>query len=79
MRVLLSDDHALPSAVCREIYQCDDIDRLTASSRWRNRVFRIDNEFDDGGAHIDATLPGFIEAVVKPYRTIPVGRGYGAS
>jgi hypothetical protein len=65
----VSDNHALPSAVNDGLYRADDIDRLAASPRWRNRVFRIDNSVDDGGARVDARLQSFIEAILDSYRT----------
>jgi hypothetical protein len=68
VRLLVSDNHALPSTISQELYRADDIDRLTGSPRWRDRIFRIDNSVDDGGARIDARLQSLIERVVGSYR-----------
>jgi hypothetical protein len=58
----------LPSNVERSIYQADNINRLMASPRWRDLVFRIENDIDDGGGQINVTLDQFIDKVVGSYR-----------
>ncbi len=68
VRLLLSDDHALPSAVDQDLYRVDDLDRLTASSRWRDRIVLIDNDLDDGGARIEKCMQALIHDLVEDYR-----------
>jgi dephospho-CoA kinase len=63
-----SDNHMLPSNVERSIYPADNINRLMISPRWRDLIFWIENDIDDGGCKINASLDQFVEKVVSSYR-----------
>jgi hypothetical protein len=63
-----SDNHRLPSAAERSLYLSDDIEQLERSPRWRDRMLRIDNDLDDGGAKIKAAIDDLMSKVVDPYR-----------
>jgi hypothetical protein len=62
----LSDNHLLPTSAERALYAADGLDRIKASAHWRDRIFEIDNELA-GGAHVDAKLNEFVNAVISPY------------
>jgi hypothetical protein len=62
----LSDDYVLPSAA-RTLYCADDLADLRESREWRQRIFPIENNFDDGNDRIDSALDTFVQAVIKPY------------
>jgi hypothetical protein len=62
-----SDNHRLPSSAAHGLYATDDIGCLEASPHWRERIHRIDNDINDGGAKINAKLDQFIAAVIAPY------------
>jgi hypothetical protein len=62
-----SDNHRLPSTVEHCLYAADDVARLEASPHWRDRILRIENDVDDGGAKINAKLDDFLAAVIAPY------------
>jgi hypothetical protein len=62
-----SDNHRLPSTAERSIYPTDDIAQLERSPHWRNRILRIDNDLDDGGAKINAAIDDFKAKVIDPY------------
>jgi hypothetical protein len=64
-----SDNHPLPSTAERTLYVSDDFSRLASSPRWRDHIFRIDNDVDDGGAKVQSGLSQFIAQVTDPYRT----------
>jgi hypothetical protein len=63
-----SDNHRLPSTAERSLYPADDIEQLERSPHWRNRIVRIDNDLDDGGAKINAAIEDFMAKVIDPYR-----------
>jgi hypothetical protein len=63
-----SDNHLLPSAPRHSLYATDDIERLEKSPHWRDRILRIDNDVDDGGAKINAKIDEFIADVIDRYR-----------
>ena len=69
VRVEVSDNHLLPSTVERAIYAVDRIGELRASRRWQDKIFEIDNSFDDDGSHVETRLTEFIDMVITPYRT----------
>ena len=64
----LSDNHLLPSTAERTLYSSDGIPQLLDSRQWRRRVFHIENNLDDGGAQIDASLDQFIDTVLSRLR-----------
>jgi hypothetical protein len=64
-----SDNHMLPSNVERSIYHADNINRLMNSPRWREFVFCIQNDIDDAGGKISASLDKFVENVINSYRS----------
>jgi hypothetical protein len=68
IKLKVSDNHLLPSAVERSLYEFDRVEELKESYLWRDKIFEIDNSFDDDGSHIDARLTDFIDIVIKPYR-----------
>jgi hypothetical protein len=70
LRVALSDNHALPSVVNKELYGVDDVEELMRSAQWRDRIFKIDNDLDDGGARIAERLQAFMDGTVAAYRAI---------
>ena len=63
-----SDNHMLPSNVERSIYHADNIDRLMNSPRWRELVFWVQNDTDDGGGRINASLDQFVQNILNSYR-----------
>jgi AAA domain len=65
----LSDNHILPSAAARSLYNNDGIAQLHASRPWGNRIFALDNNVDDGGARIDIALDQFIDTILRPYQS----------
>ena len=67
IKLELSDDHLLPSLAERKLYATDGIDALRTSSKWRGRVFEINNGFDEVSL-IDQELGRFVERVTAPYR-----------
>ncbi|MBB5954302.1 dephospho-CoA kinase [Saccharothrix tamanrassetensis] len=69
--ITVSDDHRLPSVVANSLYVVDDYGKLRVHDSVAGRVHAIDNELDDpNGAEVDAELDGFIENIVRPYRTL---------
>ena len=62
----LSDNHLLPAPAQEALYAVDGIERLRESSRWRNRIFEIDNNCD-GAGHVESDLDEFIRRIVGPY------------
>jgi hypothetical protein len=66
--IRLSDNHLLPLAAERSLYAVDDIDHLMDSPFWRERVYRIENDVDDGGGNIEARLAEFVADVIDRYR-----------
>jgi hypothetical protein len=70
----LSDDHLLPSTVERTLYGLDDIDRLGSLPRWRDRIWKIENNVDDHGGRIEQRLAAFIETHVDGYRPAAASR-----
>lgn len=72
-----SDNHRLPSTAERSLYPADDIEQLERWPRWRDRILRIDNDLDDGGATIRAAIEEFMSRVADPYRCKARGAAYG--
>jgi dephospho-CoA kinase len=62
-----SDNHRLPSTAERSLYPSDDIEQLERSPRWRDRMLRIDNDLDDGGAKVKSAIDDFMSRVADPY------------
>jgi hypothetical protein len=70
IRITLSDDHRLPLAVAESLYLADDFARVQASSDVGDRWHVLDNDLDDHAhARIEEKLNGFIEDIIRPYRT----------
>lgn len=70
IRITLSDDHRLPRAVAESLYLADDFTRVQAGSEVGDRWHVLDNDLDDRGhARIEEKLNGFIEDIIRPYRT----------
>jgi hypothetical protein len=63
-----SDNHLLPSTAMQSLYATDDVERLEKSPRWRGQILRIDNDVDDGGANIKASINIFVDDVISLYR-----------
>jgi len=68
VRLTLSDNHLLPSTVERSLYGEDDIKQLKKSPRWRDRTAEIENDIDDDGQRVNASVQAFIDRVVDRYR-----------
>ncbi|MFC5825882.1 hypothetical protein [Nonomuraea insulae] len=64
----LTDNHLLPPDANEAIYAVDNIKDLESDSYWGRRVFRINNDVDDGGAKIDARIDEFVKSIVDRYR-----------
>jgi dephospho-CoA kinase len=62
----LSDNHLLPAPAQQALYALDGIESLRESSRWRGRIFEIDNGCD-GAGHVETDLDEFIRKIVDPY------------
>jgi hypothetical protein len=63
-----SDNHRLPSVPLQSIYATDNIETLAKLRHWRERIVRIENPVDDGGAAIRARIEEFVVRVTDPYR-----------
>jgi len=69
--ITVSDDHRLPSVIAKSMYLADDFSRVRVHEGVANRVHAIDNEIDDPThARVDEKLDGFIEDVIRPYKTL---------
>ena len=65
----LSNDHALPSGARQSLYQADNLGGLATLPRWRDRLFELPNDIDDGGARVRGSLDRFVDSIVDRYRS----------
>lgn len=70
IRLVVSDDHRLPSVAAKALYASDDVARLKAQKILDGRVHLIVNNSDASWERIDEDLDGFIENVVRPYKAM---------
>ncbi|GAA3891295.1 hypothetical protein GCM10022243_65220 [Saccharothrix violaceirubra] len=67
--VELSDNHLVPATAASSRYVGDDAAALAPHRVFDGRLHHVDNELDDP-VGLDRRLDGFVDDVIRPYRTL---------
>ena len=78
IRLLVSDEHRLPSGAADALYARDNVSMLLEQKNLAGRVHLIDNGGEADYDRIEAELDRFVSEVARPYRALAASSGAGA-
>jgi dephospho-CoA kinase len=71
IKVLVSDNHKLPSVAANSLYVADNFARLAKERTLEGRIHQLENDHEDlAFVKLDEKLDTFIENVVRPYKVL---------